>query len=181
MDKEIPKLQGLLRRLSLPGHPIELSGDFVDGTKIDWNSYRGKVVLVDFWATWCGPCRGELPNVLDCYKKYHDKGFDVVGVSLDNKREALEKFLQEQEIPWPSLYSDDPDATGWNAPMAVYYGINSIPTTILVDQKGNVVSMEARGEKLGELLEKLLGPLPGEGASAAEATDQAEPAPEAGN
>lgn len=146
------------RRLRLPGNFMAIEGKKVDGEEFDWASYRGKVVLVDFWATWCGPCIGELPNVKENYKKYHDKGFDVVAISLDRSREPLEKFIEKEELPWTQLYDEDiQKGKGWNHPMAQHYGINAIPAVILVDKDGKVVSMRARGEELGKLLEKMLG------------------------
>ena len=154
----LPMLEGLLRRLDLPGNEIEVAGTFLDGTKLDWASYRGKVVLVDFWATWCGPCRAEVPNVLENYLKYHDKGFEVIGISLDETREAAEQYVQQTNIPWPSIFSEEESDRGWQAPMAVKYGITGIPTAILVGKDGKVVNMNARGDVLGEELEKLLGP-----------------------
>ena len=111
-------------------------------------------MLVDFWATWCGPCIAEMPNVLAAYEKYHDKGFEVVGVSLDTDRDALETFLKEKEIPWTILY-EEPQGQGWQHPLASYYGITGIPTVILVGRNGKVVTMDVRGEKLGEELGKL--------------------------
>jgi len=130
--------------------------------------------LVDFWATWCQPCRAEVPNVLENYLKYHDKGFDVIGISLDDKRSDAEEYVKQTNIPWPSLFHESSDATGWQNPMAVKYGITGIPTAILVDQEGNVVSMQARGPQLGALLEKLLGKPSGVESSAVEISDQAE-------
>jgi thiol-disulfide isomerase/thioredoxin len=111
-------------------------------------------VLVDFWATWCGPCIAEIPNVLEQYEKYHDKGFEVVGVSLDQDREALEKFVAEQKIPWPILF-EKPEGEGWQHPLATFYGITGIPTVVLIGRDGKVITLDARGEKLGDRLDEL--------------------------
>lgn len=150
------KLEGAIRQLKLVGNPIDIKGKLVDGKTFDWAKYKGKVVLVDFWATWCGPCVEELPNVKEVYEKYHDQGFDVVGISLDDDRETLDAFLEKEHIRWPILFSSDPAATGWEHPMATYFGISSIPATILVDRQGKVVTLSARGERLGELVAELI-------------------------
>lgn len=176
----VPMAEGLARRLNLPGNPIEVSGTLLDGSELDWASYRGKVVLIDFWATWCGPCRAELPNVLENYRAYHDKGFDVIGISLDTDRAAVEQFLQDSGIEWPTLFTekvqtvtDQQESGNWSNPMAERYAITGIPRAILVDQKGNVVSMNARGRELRPLLQKLLGEPAAAQSSAA--TPQGEP------
>ena len=157
IEKAVEKLDGAIRQLKLVGNPIDIEGTLVDGNKFDWSKYKGKVVLVDFWATWCKPCVAELPNVKEVYEKYHDQGFDVVGISLDDDREALEAFLEKEHIRWPTLFSSDPKAAGGDHPMATLYGVSSIPTTILVDRQGKVVSLAARGENLGELVGELIG------------------------
>jgi len=145
---------GTLRRLSLPGHPMEISGTLLSGEPFNPKSLAGKVVLVDFWATWCGPCVAELPNVLEQYEKYHKDGFEVVGISLDQDREALEKFVNEQKLPWPILFEES-KGDGWQHPLATYYGISGIPTVILIGRDGNVITLNARGEKLGEQLDAI--------------------------
>jgi thiol-disulfide isomerase/thioredoxin len=145
---------GTLRRLSLPGNPMEIKGTLLSGKAFDQKSLAGKVVLVDFWATWCGPCIAEIPNVLEQYEKYHDKGFEVVGVSLDQDREALEKFVAEQKIPWPILF-EKPEGEGWQHPLATFYGITGIPTVVLIGRDGKVITLDARGEKLGDRLDEL--------------------------
>jgi thiol-disulfide isomerase/thioredoxin len=146
------RFEGTMRRLSLPGKPMEIKGTLLDGTAFNQKSLAGKVVLVDFWATWCGPCRAEIPSMKREYEKYHAKGFEVVGVSLDEDRAALEKFVKSEEIPWPILH--EPDAEGGN-PLARHYGISGIPQLILIGRDGNVITLNARGEKLGEELAKL--------------------------
>lgn len=145
---------GTLRRLALLGHPMEITGTLLSGQPFDQKSLAGKVVLVDFWATWCGPCVAEIPNVLEQYEKYHDKGFEVIGISLDEDREALAQFVTDKKLPWPILY-EKPQGEGWRHPLATYYGISGIPTVILIGRDGNVITLNARGEKLGEQLDKL--------------------------
>ena len=143
------------RRLALLGSTLELEGKLLDGSELDWNAYRGKVVLVDFWATWCGPCIAEAPNVRRYYDLYHDQGFEVVGISLDTKQEALEAYIEKEQVPWVNLFES---GAGWKHSMAVRYGIRAIPSVFLVDTEGKVVSLEARGSELGKQLEKLMGP-----------------------
>ena len=152
-----PSLEGIARRLNLPGNNIELKGELLDGSQLDWSQYRGKVVLVDFWAAWCGPCRRELPNVLAMYEAYHEKGFEVLGISLDKTRTQAESYLKQTDIPWATMFSSREDERYWQHPMAVKYGINGIPRAILVDRDGKVVNMNARGRILVQELRRLLG------------------------
>ncbi|MEX2121403.1 MAG: TlpA disulfide reductase family protein [Pirellulales bacterium] len=149
------RFEANIRKLEMVGKPLDIEGSLVDGSQFDWSAYQGKVVLVDFWATWCGPCIQELPNVKETYEKYRDKGFDVVGISLDEDREAVEEFLKEEEIGWTTLFGTSPES-GWNHPMAQRYGVDGIPMAVLVDRDGNVVSISARGEALGTLVAELV-------------------------
>jgi len=152
-----PLLEGIARRLDLPGTQIALAGALLGGGQLDWEQYRGKVVLVDFWASWCGPCQAELPNVLQMYRAYHDKGFEVVGICLDDDPEQAAAFVKKQQLPWPTLFSDDAKRRGWEDPRAVEFGVTGIPLAILLDREGRVVSMNARGEQLPKQLQQVLG------------------------
>ena len=147
-------LEGVVRRLNLVGNEIRIEGKLLDKKEFDWSKYAGKVVLVDFWATWCGPCVAEIPNMKKCYDLYHAKGFDIVGLSCDRNVADLEKFVKEKNIPWAIVFGD-----GKPSPTVSYYGIMAIPTMVLVGKDGRVVSLNARGEKLKEELAKLLGPV----------------------
>jgi thiol-disulfide isomerase/thioredoxin len=134
----------------LVGQTLELTGTTLEGDAFDWSAYRGKVVLVDFWATWCGPCVAELPNLKAAYEKYHARGFEVVGISLDQDVETLRAFVEKQRIPWTNLFDE-------GHPMAKKYKITAIPTALLVDKDGKVVTHRTRGAALEQELARLLG------------------------
>ena len=145
---------GAARRLTLVGQPFELTGTRIDGAAFDLKSLKDRVILIDFWATWCGPCRAEFPNIKRHYEQYHDRGFEVVGVSIDQDRAALEKYLEDKGVPWVTLHEQE---QGGRHPATVQYGIFGIPAMILIGRDGNVISTQARGEVLTELLEQEFG------------------------
>ena len=114
---------------------------------------EGKWLLVDFWASWCGPCRQEMPNVLEAYNKFHDKGFEVVGISFDQKKEAWVKAIEQLNMPWLQLS----DLKGWNCAAAPAYKSDAIPDNLLIDPQGKIVDRALRGKPLHKRLEKIFG------------------------
>ena len=123
-----------------------------DGKPLALADYKGKVVLIDFWATWCPPCRAEIPNVVATYKKYHSQGFDIIGVSLDEDRQKLLNFTRENNMTWPQFF----DGQGWKNKLAVKYGIEAIPATYLLDGNGIIIAKDLRGAELEQAVAKAL-------------------------
>lgn len=152
--------KGSLKRLELVGKPLPLTGEFVDGKSFDPASLKGKVVLIDFWATWCGPCVAEMPRLRKLYDKYKDRGFEIVGVPVDDDRRAVEEFLGENKLPWLQLVAaaskTDP-ATLPPHPLVADYGISAIPIMFLVGRDGNVLISTLRGDQLEDRLAEAFG------------------------
>ena len=125
---------------------------------INKNNFREEVlcsdkpVLLDFWASWCGPCRAEMPTVVEAYTKYHDKGFEVVGVSLDNDKDSWVKAIADLQMPWPQMS----DLKGWESEACAVYHVQAIPANVLIDEKGDIIAKDLRGEDLLNKMKELL-------------------------
>ncbi|HLP26810.1 MAG TPA: TlpA disulfide reductase family protein, partial [Acidobacteriota bacterium] len=134
---------------------MELKFTALDGQAFDLAQLRGKVVLIDCWATWCVPCIKELPNVKAALAKWGDKGFAVVGISFDRvgDRAKLEKFVADEKLDWPHWFNE----AGGSNPFGKKYSIRSIPATFLLDREGRLVTTDTHGPKLEAALQKLLG------------------------
>ena len=149
--------QSQVRRADGVGKAFEISfTDAASGETVSSETLKGKIYVVDWWATWCGPCVAELPTMKKIYAEYHDKGVEFIGVSLDQPpekggRDKLLAFVKEHDMPWPQYYQGN----FWQSEFSSSWGINSIPALFVVDADGKLVSTEARG-KLEEFLPKLI-------------------------
>jgi thiol-disulfide isomerase/thioredoxin len=144
------------KRLALIGKPFSLEGALLDGKPFQWDDYQGKVVLVDFWATWCIPCLQEMSNIKQNYDKYHKQGFEVVGVNLDDDLATVEEFFANQPLPWTTVVGKGEAERGFAHPAAVKCGVNAIPFVVLVGRDGKVAGIHVRGERLEKALSKML-------------------------
>ncbi len=146
---EAEKLQGtLVAGAKFP----DFNEKDVAGKALSVGNYKSKVVLLDFWATWCRPCLAELPNVIKAYEKYHEKGFEIIGISLDTEESKLTAFTKQQKMPWQQFF----DGNGWQNKLAVKYGVRSIPATFLIDGEGKILGKNLRGEDLEKAIDTAL-------------------------
>ena len=122
------------------------------GNIIRLSDFRGKLLLVDFWAAWCGPCRRENPNIVEAYEKFHDRGFEVLGVSLDNDRQAWLKAIKKDKLAWFHVS----DLEGWNNEVSSAYGIKAIPYSLLLNKEGRIIAKHLRGPALHDAIENNL-------------------------
>ncbi|MBR0237937.1 MAG: TlpA family protein disulfide reductase [Thermoguttaceae bacterium] len=165
MELQILFDAGEEKMFALPGNEILFSGTFIDGTKFNPEDYKGKVLLIEVWATWCPPCCEEQTVVRDAYAKYHDKGFEVIGISCDdeNDLDGFKEFLDTYKFTWKQMFENKAvipgmkTVTGQPVPFNKYYGIYKIPRPILIGKDGKVITVNARGPELERRLKEIYG------------------------
>ncbi|OQP59064.1 hypothetical protein A4R26_21525 [Niastella populi] len=156
IGKEIAARIELLSKVEEGKPAQEFTQSTPDGKPVTLSSYKGRYVLVEFWASWCGPCRAENPNLLKQYQLYNNKGFDILSVSLDNNKDNWLKAVEKDALPWTQVS----DLKGWSNEVAVLYGIRAVPASFLIDPAGKIVATGLRGETLNKKLETLFGQVP---------------------
>lgn len=145
---------GAVKRIEMVGKPLNFTGADLSGKALSTDQFRGKVVMVAYWATWCVPCTQDLPQVRELYKKYASKGFEIVGVNIDLEKTPVDAYLKEHKVTWPQIHS----AGGLESEAARNFGIVSLPTIFLIDTDGNVVAGNATVEDVKEFLAKKFDP-----------------------
>ncbi|MBV9868334.1 MAG: redoxin domain-containing protein [Abitibacteriaceae bacterium] len=138
--------------LAVGTRPFPFTAKDLAGQSVSLEQYKGKVVLLDFWATWCGPCVASMPDVIKAYNKYNSQGFEVVGISLDQSRDDLNQFLKDQSVPWRQICSGE----GWAGPIPRRYGVTAIPFTLLIGRDGRIAAVNLFGDDLAPTIEKEL-------------------------
>jgi thiol-disulfide isomerase/thioredoxin len=146
------KIEKAFSELDSIGEPFALRFKSLKGEEVDIANYKGSVVLIDFWATWCGPCMRDLPQTVALYDKFHGGGLEIIGVSLDQERDTLERVLRIKKIPWPQFF----DGKGWQNEIASAHGISSLPATFLMDQNSILTAINLRGSELENKITELL-------------------------
>ena len=149
---ELKKVSEKLRATTVGGLAADFTQNTPEGKPLSLSSFKGKIVLLDFWASWCGPCRRENPNVVKAYQRFKDKGFDILGVSLDKEKEPWVKAIADDHLTWNHVS----DLKFWQNEAAVKYGVQSIPFSVLIDKDGKIIAKNLRGDELEKKLAELL-------------------------
>lgn len=149
------KTRGVLLKQSSLGQPFDRQLPALNGTALHLSEFKGKVVLIDFWASWCPPCREKLPEIKTLYRESQSKGFEIVGISFDDDLGKLRRFLETEGIAWPQVA----DGKGWDGPRAAEFGITSLPSMWLIDRQGRLRDVDAR-ENLQVSVRRLLDEAP---------------------
>ncbi len=151
MGKELEERIHILTNVEVGKPAQQFTQADVDGNPISLASYKGKYALIEFWASWCGPCRAENPNLITQYELYKNKGFDIIGVSLDDNKEKWKTAIAKDGLPWTQVS----DLKGWNNIVGLLYGVRAVPASFLIDPNGNIVANDLRGESLNNRLKTL--------------------------
>ena len=153
-SKLLDEYIAILQRVDIGQPYLDFTQETPEGDMLSLSELVGKskLLLIDFWASWCGPCRAENPNVVEVYKDYHEKGFDILGVSLDMEKEKWIKAIEDDELVWHNIS----DLKYWNNEAAKSYGISSIPSNLLLDENGTIIAKNLRGEDLRKKVEEIL-------------------------
>jgi peroxiredoxin len=154
--KEEQATQKIQRELAEGSKFPDFDEKDLEGKPLSIGNFKGKVVLIDFWATWCGPCVAELPNVIKTYEKNHDKGFEIIGISLDVNETGLKNFTKDRNMTWQQYF----DGKRWDNKLARKYGVQSIPATFLLDGEGKIIGRDLRSEALQDAVAKALAKNP---------------------
>lgn len=150
--KRLSERMDVLKRSAIGAIALNFVQPDSNGRSVDLSLYRGKYVFVDFWASWCYPCRAEIPNIIKAYHQFKDRNLEIISISLDDRKDSWLKAMRTLQMPWKQLC----DLTGWKNELCVYYGLKGIPSSLLLDPQGRIVAKDLRGIALIKKLDQLL-------------------------